>query len=350
MGTAAARMAEELARCADRRLCVHPRTGAERQMLRGSAWPQPPRRAPIPDVRSPYPGLYATGASWDRLDPLERHRRVIRSLALIRPHWTFCFLSAAIARGLEVSWLLPLEEVHTVAENSRRRGRHVSHGIGPVERELADGVPVTSAARTVFDCVRSLSLPLALAIADSALRQAGAGAHTLRHQVEMIAHGRQGAARARSVMALADPLAENGGESYARAVMLAAGFQPPELQVELPDPLDPGRSFRPDFLWREARGGPVAGELDGRGKYARNAAGTAEAAGANEALLRERRRESRLGAGGMRFARFSFSEVRAEEPLVRLLDLMGVPRDPRGGTRLPLPKPICGTGRYARAK
>ena len=142
----------------------------------------------------------------------------------------------------------------------------------------------------------------------------------------------------------ADALAENGGESYARAAMLELGFARPLLQVPVADPMNRASSYRLDYLWipegldaekilhglatgalgpGEAAG-CVAGELDGRDKtFDERLAGGRDA---QDRLLAERRREARLTYYGLRVARFSFAEVQDDAYLERLLSSYGVPR------------------------
>lgn len=38
------------------------------------------------------------------------------------------------------------------------------------------------------------------------------------------------------------------GESLARVIMVRLGFETPYLQAELPDPIDPRKRFRLDFV------------------------------------------------------------------------------------------------------
>ena len=144
----------------------------------------------------------------------------------------------------------------------------------------------------------------------------------------------------------ADGLSENGGESYARAVMLELGFTPPLLQVPVADPMGEGQPYRLDYLWIPADldaekvlgglaagtlpaggvAGCVAGELDGRAKtFDKRLTGDRDA---RDQLLAERRREARLTYYGLRVARFSFAEARDDAYLGRLLSSYGVPWAP----------------------
>lgn len=292
---------------------------------------------------APAPRLYAPARHWHELDFREQALRAIRGHAARRPQWTFCFCSAALVHGLEVSRLIPVRTVHVAAGKTELRPGVWRHKLPADEFEVVGGVRVTTLARTVFDCVRALSFPLALAVADSAARAHTGGAEGLLEDVSRISRHKAGAARAREVARRADPLSENGGESYARAVMLELGFELPLLQVPVKDPID-GKEYRCDFLWPDAVGGRVAGELDGRQKTddARMLAGATTA----EALRRERLRESRVTVSGLRVARFSFGNVRSGRSLERLLGAFGIPRDPQGPLVLPTAYRLAGPTRY----
>ena len=280
------------------------------------------------DLVSPSPGLYARKPFWSGLARREQALCVVRSLSRRHPGWVFCFSSAALVHGLEVSYRL-LDEVHIVSTRN-----DVLDGVARHYEELADdeveivrGVPVTSLERTVFDCVRDLSFPLALAVADSAVRAGGPTVDYLVHGTRDRYHGYRNVGRFQAIAGFADGRSENGGESYARAVMIEQGVMLPELQVEITDPLDPVRSYRTDYFWELSRilhETDVAGELDGREKME-----SAEMLGGRttaEAFRRERLRESRLTALGLRVARFTFGEVRRVDPLLRTLDAFGIPR------------------------
>src|SRR5690606_34850230 len=82
----------------------------------------------------------------------------------------------------------------------------------------------------------------------------------------------------------ASELSDSVGESLARVAIHEAGFEPPQLQVEL---RDAEGVLRPDFLWP----GIAAGEFDGRVKYTRQEYHHGDPA---DVVWREKRREDRL--------------------------------------------------------
>lgn len=57
-----------------------------------------------------------------------------------------------------------------------------------------------------------------------------------------------------------------GGESLARVIMVRFGFETPYLQAELPDPIDPRKRFRLDFVWLDESRRLIFGEFDGKAK------------------------------------------------------------------------------------
>ena len=279
------------------------------------------------------PGLYQRASYWAGLGRDARDRHIIRGVADQDLSRVFCFTSAAIIHGLEVSHLLPAE-VHIASSKTRRHGSLVRHDVPVKSAVVIDFLKVTPLVQTVFDCIRSLSFPFALAIADSALRQTGRSAEDFVDEMASCCKGRIGMPRALAIMGKADGRAENGGESYARAVMLEHGVMTPDLQVEQWDPIG-GGSFRTDFGWSGLPTGDVAGELDGVIKTEDPTMLGSRTI--RDALRDERMRESRLTALGLKVARFTFPQVRAVRPLLRILDGFGVPRDVRAAVALPDP-------------
>lgn len=109
----------------------------------------------------------------------------------------------------------------------------------------------------------------------------------------------------------------------ARAAVIEEGFQLPELQVELRDPMD-GATYRVDFLWTRPDGRRIIGELDGWEKYLNPA--MTEGRGTLGTLVAERQRESRITMSGASVVRFSYRQARDHGYFARLLAAYGVPR------------------------
>ncbi|WP_291788685.1 hypothetical protein [Bifidobacterium sp.] len=120
-----------------------------------------------------------------------------------------------------------------------------------------------------------------------------------------------------------DARSENGGESFARAVMIENGFSVPQLQVPFTDPLT-GKQFRVDFLWRTADGRIIVGELDGTAKYVDPQ--MTDRKSIQETVQAEREREQALFRAGVTdIVRFTFDDAVRQKPLIAKLRRAGVP-------------------------
>ena len=205
-----------------------------------------------------------------------------------------------------------------------RRAVSLPSGEGRFVRDGC-GHTVTPLKTTLLDCLCQANFSQGLAIADSALHWRLVDADGLREHVERSGFRRKGIRTARRVLRWMDGRSDNGGESMARAVMIELGFQLPELQVEVADPLTPGGMWRVDFCWRLPDGRVVIGELDGGGKYLADGEGAAEAL---DHMRRERLRESRLNLTGAMVIRFSFEQAMDRAYMERLLRTPESP--PRG--------------------
>lgn len=285
------------------------------------------------ELVSPRPGLYARTETWDARTPAERALMVIVGAHDAHPGWVFCGTSAAVAHGLSVSnrLLSSIEVVRTTGRHPVRACDVTPRYVDDDEVSLASGVPVTTVARTVFDCARHHGFVEGLAVADSALRLGLAKHEELVSYAHSHSLRYRGAADARLATSLADGRSANGGESIARATIYALGFALPELQVPIVDPVSPSRTYYADYLWVLADGTVVIGEHDGGEKYVNP---LMNGGSSLVALREERLRESRLTIGGARVVRFTPADVAHPERLERLLTVFGVPRDHE-----PLPVP-----------
>ena len=273
----------------------------------------------------PLAGMFAQRDCWDGLDPAARHLWKMRALQQMHPDWVFCCQSAALVWGASVSYG-ELDEVCVAAgcgrsTHSRQAGirRVRCYGLQAVRK---DGLLVTPPVPTLFDVARRASFAEGLVTVDSALR---VGIADKRALLDYAAAHRAvpGAARAFATFLHADGRAESGGESLARAAMLELGFAEPDLQTRVADPIDRWRTYRLDFSWQTPHG-LVGGELDGRQKYEDPSMTSGDDVVA--VLTKERRRESRLSALGVRVIRFSYAEALDRRYLARLLEAFGVPR------------------------
>lgn len=164
---------------------------------------------------------------------------------------------------------------------------------------------VTSPARTVVDCARSLHPRDALAIADAALHRRLLDQYDMRQALERQS-GCPHVVRARGVLALADGRRETALESWSAWSFGEQQVPPPVWQATL---CDSEGAFlgRSDGWWAEG----VAGEADGREKYGLAALerGGVDAAGLAAALDDERRREQRLQRAGIVVVRWTAQDV-----------------------------------------
>ncbi|QOY60881.1 hypothetical protein [Thermophilibacter immobilis] len=276
-------------------------------------------------VIQPVPGAFARPAHWASLTPIERAGQELRATATMHPRWTFGLTSAALVYGLQVSHRR-LQSICVAVESRHRTRSHGRYARVSVEGDRGGevrGIRVTLFWQTVADCLRYLDFEEGLALADSVLRL-GFTPGELVVQVDALTRHRPGRRHALRTLEAADGRSENGGESIARAVMLELGFQTPELQVEVADPVERSSRFRVDFMWRTESGRLIAGELDGREKY-RNPSMTA-GRDAIDVLSDERLRESRLTSVVDAVVRFSFADVIHRWRLARILTAFGVPR------------------------
>ena len=274
-------------------------------------------------------GLYARTSYWADLSPIERHLHVARALAREHPDWVFCRMTAAMALGLSMTYArhdfegLPIEiAAPSEAHCGERNGIRMLPRLGSDTVWRASGLLVASPAQTVFDCVRCLPFDESLAMADSALHMRLMEVGEFARLV--VGAGRsRGIRNARRVLACMDGRAESGGESMVRARMIELGYKEPELQVEFPNPLEPGHTYRADMLVRCGERLVVV-ELDGKCKYeepemlsGRTMLGV---------LLDERQREALLTSYGVEVMRLRYEDVMDEGRFKRLMDAYRIPR------------------------
>ncbi|WP_052436790.1 type IV toxin-antitoxin system AbiEi family antitoxin [Georgenia sp. SUBG003] len=120
------------------------------------------------------------------------------------------------------------------------------------------GVPVTSPARTALDLARYTERYMGLAALDMFSHRRLLSLDEISERIQALA-GRRWIARARSVLALADPRAELPGESWTRLRIHEAGLPLPDLQIRLFD--ETGReNYRLDMGYHAVM---VALEFDG---------------------------------------------------------------------------------------
>ena len=278
------------------------------------------------EVLSPLPGMFIRNQTWSDLRPDTRDLYKIRTLAEQHPNWVFCRQSAALVHGLWIPWKAcgDIHVMTTVDSHSPNGPGIARHHVGTLRSVIVEGVRVTTLDRTAFDCLRSLPFEAGLGVADSWLHMTGGTREDLLNLVERMGISCPGVRQAWETASYSDGRSENGGESYARAVMIGLGFEAPELQVEVRDPIDPGHVYRPDYQWVLFDGSIVYGELDGLDKYS-----DSEMTGGltpEQVRQNERIRESRIALPGCSVVRFSMRDVNDPVRLAAILSLYHVPQ------------------------
>jgi hypothetical protein len=208
------------------------------------------------------------------------------------PHW-FSHESAALVWGLPV-WRVP--SVTHVRQDGRpggERDRAIQRHRGPLDGAhvaTVSGLPVTDIEQTMVDCARTGSPIAGLVVADAALRAGADRAAALELLAPM--RGRNGCARAREVITLADDGAESPGETATRFVLLRDGLPRPATQVRVMTRLG---AFWADVGWDEWG---LLLEYDGRAKYL-----------TGDALIREKRRQDALLETNKRLIRVTREDI-----------------------------------------
>ena len=244
------------------------------------------------------------------------HAVTIRAaLPDLAPQVVISHASAVVLHGLPV-WGFGLERI--TATRARRSGARRTTGLhlhaAPLEAAeitSAEGVPVTSVARTVVDMGRSVPFEQAVVLADAALHRELTTPDELLEALQTAA-GRPGCPRARRAIGFADGRSESVGESRSRVAMLRAGLPAPVLQWPLSNRA--GRQLgRVDFWWPQLR---TVGEFDGRVKYGRLLEpGTAP----GDAVFGEKVREDRIRDEDVRVVRWIWSEIAPFDDVARRL-------------------------------
>jgi hypothetical protein len=200
---------------------------------------------------------------------------------------------AARLWGVELVQASPVRHV-TVARcrsRARRAGTKV-HRADLDDVGEVNGIPVTTAVRTVLDLCRTLPLPHAVAAADSALRQ------RLVTLPELLAAAAElapalGRPQVREVVTRVDPLSGSVLESLCRLPLDDAGLRPFETQYLVR--VASGTIGRVDFAWPEQR---LVVEVDGYAFHADRST-----------YRNDRRRGNALVLAGWRVLRFSWEDV-----------------------------------------
>ena len=202
-------------------------------------------------------------------------------------------------RSAAVLWqLLPrLEspqamEILVRARERRRAGIVVRRTVGLRNDEVTklDGIPITTAARTIVDLAASVSArDLEQAIAQIFVRRL-----TTRAQLDRMltrAPGRRGSARLRALLHGAAALTRSEAEERLLGLIRKAQLPKPETNARV-------AGYEVDFLWRDAR---LVVEVDGFAFHADP-----------NAFEKDRRRDFALTSTGLRVVRVTWKQLDQE--------------------------------------
>ncbi|WP_300760240.1 hypothetical protein [uncultured Bifidobacterium sp.] len=282
------------------------------------------RRYRAGDLARPYPGLFTRAEYWHQLNEPEQSLHMARALRDLHPNWVFSGITAAAAHGFDHPRILHRQglTITLPSHGSYRPHEKLNIIYSPYPREkavIANGIAVTNPSRTLLDCGRTIDFVHSLPIFDDA---ASNGIEE-KQILQECARTTLDCSCIFKLLRYTDARSENGGESFARAVMIENGFSVPQLQVPFTDPLT-GKQFRVDFLWRTADGRIIVGELDGTAKYVDPQ--MTDRKSIQETVQAEREREQALfRAGVTEIVRFTFDDAVRQKPLIAKLRRAGVP-------------------------
>jgi very-short-patch-repair endonuclease len=205
-------------------------------------------------------------------------------------HWSALRLFGLVRSGLD-----PASSVNvTVAGRDPRRPGiriHRVPSLPPNEITSVDGVPVTTAARTLLDLSGGLS---ARDLERLVIEALGSRLTTKAELVELLARypHRRGAATLRMVLGADNPgLARSEAERLFRTFVREGGLPEPEVNVVI-------GGFEVDFLWRDQR---LIVEVDGAAYHS-----------TSDRFETDRRRDRTLVAAGYRVIRVTWWQIKHE--------------------------------------
>lgn len=234
----------------------------------------------------------------------DRHLLLVRAhLSAARSELVVSHQSAAVVHGFAM-WAPDLAKVHVTVDRAAggrtTKNSHV-HAAPLTEDDVTiiDGIPVTSADRTVADLLRILPFEAGVCVGDAALHSGSATVEGISAVLER--SGGRGVVSARRTLAFCDSRSESVGETRTRVLLLVHNIQLPELQVELYD--ESGRFLgRVDLLFLIG----VVLEFDGDVKYMKYLEPGQTPA---DAVIAEKLREDEIRSLGWVFVRCKWSDL-----------------------------------------
>jgi predicted transcriptional regulator of viral defense system len=265
-------------------------------------------------------GVYIRTQDLASADDRDRHLiHCVAVLLSLGPGPVLSHASAARLHELILPWRVP-PEVRLTSDDQWRRGR--GYRVAQATMRADEVQPwmtfrAFSIPRTLVDCAREWSLTDGVVAIDAALQDKKITRDELVGAVLAGSH-RAGIAQAARAVGLADGRAESPLETRGRLALLASGLPRPELQVEIHDAA--GCIGRVDGWYEEAA---VALEFDGQVKYT----DPRHASSAAEVLWKEKRREDRVRAVGVRVVRIANEDLGQPwaRVVARISDLLAAP-------------------------
>ncbi|WP_314194875.1 type IV toxin-antitoxin system AbiEi family antitoxin domain-containing protein [uncultured Arthrobacter sp.] len=273
-------------------------------------------------------GVYVDGEAGGSLQPWDQYRLQVQAAAeTFSAPTVFARHSAASVWGVPtVGKHHPVHALTFQNDGGRSRAgvhRHYADPAG-VKVFRHDGLLVTGRVRTVLDLAAFTPFAEAIVPLDHVLRPDSARKLPALSKEQLLAEieGNYTVAAARRItvaIEFADPRSASPGESYSRALMHVAGFEPPGLQHEIRD--GAGLVGFSDYYWDGAR---IAGEFDGVEKYMKPE--YLKGRTPSQAVVDEKYREDRIRATGCTVVRWVWADLMTPGRLERKLAAAGVPR------------------------
>lgn len=257
-------------------------------------------------LRVVHRGVYMLGDLRGSLEP--RRAREMAAVLACGPRAVLSHGSGAWLRGWHPRPAVPDVTVPWEARRIREGVRiHRSSGLAQAETEIVDGIPVTSALRTLLDLATVVGARDLERAAARAERAGAVDADALRAGAARLA-GRPGAANARAVFLAQEERAftRSEAEDLCLELIRAGGLPAPLTNVVV-------AGHEVDFYWPAVR---LVVEVDG---YANH--------GNRRSFEHDHRRDGDLAANGLRVLRVTWLQLTTEpkRTLVRIALALGRP-------------------------
>ena len=208
-------------------------------------------------------GAYIYNHNANQLNPDDRLRVRCIAAHTVGFQGVFSHESAAVLWGLDLLTVPQMLDAYSRSHCATDRERIHRHktAISPdeVTRLPGTSIMVTTVARTLQDCARSMPFREAVVLADSIMRRGLMEPHeVIETLLNLTGYG--GSAGPFLAQAV-DASSESAGESLTRCLLMEHRLPSPVSQYPISCE---GRNYRVDFAWPEAR---VILEFDGEQKY-----------------------------------------------------------------------------------